>query len=330
MAVFSNISVVLCTYNGQQFLQQQLESILAQTLLPCELVVCDDCSTDMTMEQLGRFAAVAPFPVRVSQNEEQIGSTRNFDQGIAQARGELIALCDQDDLWKPQKLERLQQAMEDKALGGIFTDASLIGESGQVMPETLWLRAGFTKARRERFQRDPAGVLLRQNVATGATMIFRARLRTLYGTIPVSWVHDGWLAWMLVLYRDSIGRLEPLESPLTRYRIHSSQQTGTLAVNLGLPSEPLRKRLAKARRMGHEHHKKNADRLGLVLANWLEGGGAPDAPVARRLRKEIDFLEKRSTLPTGGLRRLGTVVRLMPVYLRHGGGWRSAGRDLWA
>ena len=85
----SSISVVLCTYNGQRFLAEQLESIRAQTKLPEELIVCDDGSTDGTLEELAGFAAVAPFQMRIYRNDRQMGSTRNFDQGIALAQGRM-------------------------------------------------------------------------------------------------------------------------------------------------------------------------------------------------------------------------------------------------
>ena len=112
------------------------------------------------------------------------------------------------------------------------------------MPGSLWLRAGFTLTRRKAFERDPVGVLLRQDVATGATMALRARVRSVYTSIPREWVHDGWLAWMLVLHKEKTGQLEPMADRLTRYRVHASQQTGSSAAALGLP------RRARARAVG--------------------------------------------------------------------------------
>ncbi|MFT4114380.1 glycosyltransferase family 2 protein [Silvibacterium sp.] len=330
MASSPSISVVLCTYNGQQFLPQQLDSITGQTILPNELIVCDDGSTDSTLEQLAKFASEAPFTVRIHRNDRRLGSTRNFDQGLALAQGQLIALCDQDDVWEPEKLERLCHVMEDETIGGIFTDATLIDDSGRTLPENLWLRAGFTPARRAKFDRDPVGLLLRQDVATGATMMIRGRLRRMYQDIPEEWVHDGWLAWMLVLYQSEAGRLQAIENRLTRYRIHSSQQTGSSAVALGLPSESVGKRLTKARQAGHEHHRRIAQRFRLVREHWLSRGGSADAPVARRLLGAIRLLESRSMLPVARWRRLPAVLWLLPAYIRYAGGWRSAGRDLWA
>ena len=114
------ISVALCTYNGGRYLERQLESIALQSRMPCELIVCDDRSTDDTIAILRQFQSDAPFPVQVIQNQFRLGSTRNFDQAIGLSRGEFIALCDQDDLWLPAKLERLCDALVDNPfLGGV-------------------------------------------------------------------------------------------------------------------------------------------------------------------------------------------------------------------
>ena len=112
------ISVAMCTFNGGRYLEQQLESIAEQTQQPCELVVCDDGSTDDTIAILKRFKANAPFPVTVVENAVRMGSTSNFDQAIGMARGEFIALCDQDDRWLPHKLERLSDCLVENPFPG--------------------------------------------------------------------------------------------------------------------------------------------------------------------------------------------------------------------
>ncbi|MGD0894280.1 MAG: glycosyltransferase, partial [Terracidiphilus sp.] len=245
------VSVVMCTYNGERFLGQQLESIAAQSVLPFELVVCDDQSNDGTIALLEAFSKTAPFAVRIYQNPARLKSTHNFQQGIALARGQLIALCDQDDLWKPEKLERLVGLMQDASLAGIFTDAELIDNEGRVLDGSLWDRGHFPLKEEAEFQRDPIGVLLKQDVATGATMIFRSAVRDLYHEIPQQWVHDGWLTWMMVLHSDELGRVAPSRERWMSYRVHQGQQTGEEAARVGSRSEPLAQRMEKARKLGH-------------------------------------------------------------------------------
>ncbi len=102
----NRISIALCTYNGERFLNQQLASMAQQTRLPDELVVCDDRSTDRTLTMVREFAASAPYPVRIFQNEQNLGFAANFERAIRLCQGNLIALSDQDDIWYPIRLQR--------------------------------------------------------------------------------------------------------------------------------------------------------------------------------------------------------------------------------
>src|SRR5216683_3439034 len=114
----------MCTYNGARFLLHQLESIAAQTRLPNELVVCDDRSADESLEIVRSFAKRAPFPVRLEINEKNLGSTKNFEKAIGLCQGEIIALADQDDVWKPRKLAVLEKTLEEHPEAGyVFSDA---------------------------------------------------------------------------------------------------------------------------------------------------------------------------------------------------------------
>jgi glycosyltransferase involved in cell wall biosynthesis len=95
----------MATYNGEPYIQTQLESFLGQTILPDEVVICDDGSIDSTMEILDEFVASAPFNVRVFQNKTNLGYSRNFERAIGLCKGDLIFMSDQDDVWFPEKLE---------------------------------------------------------------------------------------------------------------------------------------------------------------------------------------------------------------------------------
>src|SRR5690349_15385572 len=107
------ISVAMATYNGAPFLPEQLQSLAAQTLPPFELVVCDDGSTDRTIQILREFATSAPFPVRIHENSERLGFGDNFLKAAALCQGDWIAFCDQDDIWLPHKLETVARHIDD-------------------------------------------------------------------------------------------------------------------------------------------------------------------------------------------------------------------------
>src|SRR3989339_673267 len=99
-----NISIAMCTYNGEKYIEQQLNSFLTQTILPNELVICDDCSKDKTIEILQEFSKKAKFPVRIYLNEKNLGSTKNFEKAIGLSKGDIIFCSDQDDVWHNQKI----------------------------------------------------------------------------------------------------------------------------------------------------------------------------------------------------------------------------------
>jgi glycosyltransferase involved in cell wall biosynthesis len=97
-------SIAMTTYNGERFLDGQLRSLSEPTLAPAELVVCDDGSTDQTVDILKRWAQRLPFPLRFFQNEQRLGSRRNFLKAASLCVSDYIAFCDQDDVWSKNKL----------------------------------------------------------------------------------------------------------------------------------------------------------------------------------------------------------------------------------
>lgn len=133
------ISVALCTYNGARFLEEQLASLQAQIRCPDELIVCDDRSTDKTVQLLEAFARIAPFPVRIHVNPANLGSTMNFDRAMRLCTGSLIAFCDQDDIWHSTRLSACAEAFQDDPrLELVFSNGQLIDEAGTQIPGRLW------------------------------------------------------------------------------------------------------------------------------------------------------------------------------------------------
>ena len=105
------VSVVMATFNGAEFLDEQLESLVTQTQLPDELVVVDDASTDGTQEILRSFARRAPFPVQIVEQPYHVGTSPNFEEGIVRSSGDLVAIADQDDRWRPDKIAVMANRM---------------------------------------------------------------------------------------------------------------------------------------------------------------------------------------------------------------------------
>jgi glycosyltransferase involved in cell wall biosynthesis len=311
------ISVALCTYNGGRYLEKQLESIALQSRLPCELIVCDDCSSDDTIAILKRFQVDAPFSVQVIQNRLRLGSTRNFDQAIGLSRGEYIALCDQDDRWLPEKLERLSHVLHDNPfLGGVFSDANLIDADERPLGISLFQRHKFTAGRQCSFLSYPTSMLLKHDVVTGATLMFRASLRRYSSPIPASWVHDGWLAWMIALH----ARLSLIPEPLIEYRIHGGQQLG-----VGNPAGAAsRTGCAETRR---QHYTRVARQFEDLLMRVLAEGWNENDDLILKIREKIAFLKRQSTLSQSmGVRTLQMLAQL-PHYAHYARGLGSLRTD---
>jgi glycosyltransferase involved in cell wall biosynthesis len=220
----AQLSVAMCTYNGARYLREQLDSIAGQTRLPDELVVCDDGSTDDTLAILEGFAAATPFPVRIHVNPTQLGTPKNFERAIGLARGEIIALADQDDVWYPHKLERLEQALaRSERIGLAFSDAEVVDEgvrpAGYRLSEAL---RAFERHRRLIARGRLFEALVRANLVTGCTAAFRSAYKDLVIPIPAACAHDAWAALVIAAVAD----VARIEAPLLAYRQHGANQSG--------------------------------------------------------------------------------------------------------
>jgi glycosyltransferase involved in cell wall biosynthesis len=216
-------SVAMCTFNGSRFLREQLQSIASQTMLPSELVICDDLSSDDTISIIKDFASQAAIPVRLFQNEERLGPSRNFDKAIGLCTGEIILLSDQDDIWAPGKVQRLVEALDsNRAAVYAFSDADMVDEYGKSIGQSLWEAVGLRVTHRQFRDARQLQILLKHNVVTGATMAIRSSLRDAMLPIPPAWMHDYWAA----ILGSTVSNGIPVSESLIKYRRHASQVCG--------------------------------------------------------------------------------------------------------
>ena len=312
------ISVAMCTYNGGRFLEEQLTSIAVQTLLPSELVVCDDGSSDSTEEVVKAFADRVPFPVRFHRNTVNLGSTANFEQAIQLCHGDLIALCDQDDVWGANKLRQMAEVFNQQPdVAGVFTNAKLIDEHGQTLPGTLWKKNLFSAWKQRKFHGLYAPLRLVQwDTVTGATFMFRASYIPQFLPISREWVHDGWIALILA----SVAKLHALPECVMSYRIHASQQVGAREV-------AWHEHLSTEKEKAVKSHRYEARRL-LAIKKKLEGLSV-DPTIVQAIRKRLSYLERRTNLlEAPPLQRIIPAFGLLPGYFRYHKGIMSMLRDL--
>ena len=313
-------SVALCTYNGVRFLNEQLQSIATQTRLPDELVVCDDASTDATVECLQSFARTAPFPIQLQRNPQNLGCTANFEQAIRLCQGNLIALCDQDDIWQPDKLQRLEQAfVATPEAGLIFSDARVVDRQRQPLGYTLWQSVGLTPAEQQRFREGQAFLsLLRRFCVTGATLAFRANLRDQLLPIPVDWHHDAWIA----LVASALAPIVPLTDCLIDYRQHTEQLVGGRR-------RGLLQQYQTARSMNQTRFEAIAKRFTEALER-LQSSTTITGAFLESLQRKIHHSQIRARMREAGSWRLPLIWQEVRSghYSRYSRGWKAIAQDL--
>jgi hypothetical protein len=323
----------MCTYNGARHLREQLDSIAAQSRPPDELVICDDGSTDATRAIIRDFAASAPFPVHFHINEQNLGSTKNFERAIGLCAGDLIALSDQDDVWLPGKLAQLE-AEFDRApnIGLIFTDAEVVDENTRPAGYTLWEKLPLGPDERRRLRGGKAiDELLEGATVTGATMAFRARFKELVLPIPndLAIIHDAWITILVA----AVSEVLPFAAPLIRYRQHGGQQVGALERKGTPPAQVFVPGSVRDALLRENLYSEALALARSVSRRLRERNDAFDSSQAlARLEARIAHLEARSSMPRGRLLRAPRVLRELITLRYHfySKGLQSAVKDLLA
>ncbi len=221
------ISVALCTYNGEKYIAEQLQSILDQTRLPDEIIICDDNSSDRTLDITKDVLEKNVFRnYKIEINNPPKKTIKNFEKAIMMCTGDWIFLSDQDDVWDKNKVEKLLGCIRKKTLL-LFTNGHLIDESGNKIHSTLWDKWDFTVQQRERWINNKLAfqdLLQNRNYVTGATVLLSRKLlkQAIPITVPDGHYHDAWFA----MHAAAKNGLHFLDDSTISYRIHPQQQVG--------------------------------------------------------------------------------------------------------
>jgi glycosyltransferase involved in cell wall biosynthesis len=303
------ISVAMATFNGERFLREQLNSIAGQSLLPSELVVTDDSSSPDTLDIVRKFESQVAFPVRIHKNESRLGYRANFFKAFSLCTGDLIAPCDQDDVWMPNKLERLSSAFSDDDVLLAIHNVTLVDSNLKTIPRASkkhWYHEGTYGP----LTTDPA------YMAYGMSLMVRRDILNWIDPAEArsfeerAFGHDLWL-WFVA---TSLGKIVGLSEELALYRQHAANVVGALK------SESKKEEALVSRRTGSSHYIRSE-------AMSLELGGKlinirPDAPeeIRRRAQEASDFYRKRAMFyrlraalygRTNRWQRIGTATRLL-------------------
>lgn len=213
----------MATYNGATFLEEQLGSLERQTLAPVELIISDDDSSDSTDEIVAQFAERAPFPVRTSKNRPGLGFRDNFLRAAERASGDWIAFCDQDDIWREDKLARCADAMAQPEVTQIAHQARLIAQDGAFLG--LFDQGIVASGPRPPLFYDVWGTFW------GFSMVVRRDVLDAAPVDPrfIDYVdprfrisHDRWAFFLA----QTLGRTVEIAEPLVDYRQHSANLFG--------------------------------------------------------------------------------------------------------
>ena len=300
-----SISVALCSFNGARYIHEQLHSIAEQSVVPDELVISDDGSSDDTLqaihealEQLSQsIPAFAATRITLLKNSSPLGVTKNFEQAITATTGDIVVLCDQDDVWLPNKLQQMHAAFaESKNSSFVFGDADLIDAQGKPLGMTLFDGLSLKNSERNGIENGKAlDVLIKRNIVTGATAGFTRDIALASLPFPAGWVHDEWLAMVAAIKHS---RFVVLES-LLGYRQHGGNQ-------IGVKKTDTQVRIQRLTAQGTERNAR------LLLRSQELAARAPEFETSAReatlIRKALAFQQARSRFSQNRLVRIPQVL----------------------
>lgn len=221
------ISVVMATYNGELYIREQLLSILNQTVIPAEIIICDDCSTDNTVEEIYKILNGANCKYKIIRHETNKGVLMSFFDGLQNTTGNIIFLADQDDYWMEQKIETYMKIFKKYSnVGLIFSDAYITDNNLNLTGKTLWETIDYTHSNLYN-NITLMKEVIKRNFFTGMCMAFRKEILPKFLNISINMLHDEYLGWIALCKSEVYG----IDIPLVYYRQHKNNVKGALKFN---------------------------------------------------------------------------------------------------
>lgn len=228
------ISIAMTTYNGERYIREQLQSIKSQTMPADEVIVFDDCSSDCTVEIIDRFINEFGLSWKLSVNKCNQGYIENFYKAIQTTSGDIVFLCDQDDIWHPDKIERmvsLFQNHEDiQVLCAGFREIDERSNPIRTKEKPGYSNHGLIKGHIRQLDLRKIGFedIFRANISPGCTTAFTKKCKELYiDNATKQWCHD----WELCIFGGMINGMFFYNEALTDYRLHSNNSIGLKDMN---------------------------------------------------------------------------------------------------
>ena len=216
------VDILLATYNGEKYLEAQLDSILTQTYSNFRLLISDDYSTDATREILQRYKNKDDRIILYYQ-DKNLGVVKNFEFLLNKVENNYYMLSDQDDIWKKDKIEKSLKKIEETGAGLVYSDLEVVDENLNVIYESYWKLKGFTK-RANKYNTFESFYL--NNYVTGCTIISRKEF--IKDILPLPnlskyVLHDYWITLMV----SQKSKVVSISEPLIKYRQHKNNKIGS-------------------------------------------------------------------------------------------------------
>lgn len=219
-------SVVIATYNGASFIQDQIRSIFHQTVKPDEIIIYDDCSTDDTLKKIEEVSIESDIPINIITNSINVGVSKAFERGVDVACGDLILFSDQDDYWIEDKIEIILSVFNKYNPCLIFSNAFIVDSNLKLNGKTLWNMVGFKPSNLDDIiiynKLNLFDDLIKHNIITGMTMACTRDFLEKCKPFPKYPLHDYWLA----INASISSIIVAISKPLVLYRQHSNNVIG--------------------------------------------------------------------------------------------------------
>lgn len=218
----TTVSIAMCTFNGEAFLIQQLSSLSVQTHQPDEIIICDDASNDKSVAIAQAFAKDSGLNVRIHRNDNNLGYVKNFEKAIGHCTQDLIFLCDQDDLWHPEKIQQMVDVFDaEPEVGLVLHDFCWIDDFNQPYPgpiDTYGPLQLSASQLPEEIRKNSINVFMQPypRAWCGCMMAYRRSFNELVLPIFPGKGHDDWILKLLA----PITETRFIANPLVRYRMH--------------------------------------------------------------------------------------------------------------
>ncbi|MFP6638701.1 MAG: glycosyltransferase family 2 protein [Myxococcota bacterium] len=317
----SRTSIAMATCNGGHFIAEQLASLASQSRPPDQLVVCDDHSEDDTLARVEAFREGAPFEVLIERNSQRLGPTANFERAVSLCEGDVILLSDQDDVWLPEKIETLVDALAAHPEWGLaFCNGRVMDSSLKPLGYDLWQALFFDSHEQAEVARGRApDVFMRHVVAAGNTLAFRSHFREILLPFPdLPSTHDAWIAFVISCLAGA--GLVPEE--LIHYRLHGENL-------IGIHRFGWLDQLRQARRQLED------DAFGR-LATFFEAAQLRlqdkiNADLREAIEEKIAHCRTRADMRGGAFERLPNIYAEWKAgrYARFSYGLKSVAQDIW-